>query len=107
MTSRTQDDPVQDAFRRDGRRAFATLVRLLGDFDLAEDALQTAFVAAAERWPEDGTPNNPAAWLISAGRFRAIDQIRRQRRQAAWTDDLEAASGRSRARSRRPRGARG
>ncbi len=91
MQSDTHDDPVQVAYRRDGRRVFATLVRLLGDFDLAEDALQNAFAAAAERWPQDGMPANPVAWLVSAGRFRAIDQIRRQRRAAPWSEVDEKA----------------
>ncbi|KAA5539440.1 RNA polymerase sigma factor [Roseiconus nitratireducens] len=59
-------------------KVFATLVRLLGDFDLAEDALQEAFAAAAARWPTEGVPENPAAWLISTGRFKAIDRIRRE-----------------------------
>jgi RNA polymerase sigma-70 factor, ECF subfamily len=59
---------------------FATLVRLLGDFDLAEEALSEAFRAALEQWPREGVPANPRAWLVSAGRFKAIDAIRRQRR---------------------------
>ena len=79
-------DPVQDLFRRDGRRVFASLVRLLGSFDLAEEALQNAFVAASEQWPRDGVPRNPVAWLISAGRFKAIDQLRRQRRMIPLGD---------------------
>ncbi|MFX8531487.1 sigma factor, partial [Acinetobacter baumannii] len=61
--------------------------------ELAEDALQTAFVAAAERWPKEGAPKNPVAWLVSAGRFRAIDHIRRQRRMMSWdaaTAEVEA-----------------
>ena len=67
-------------YRTDGRRVFATLIRLLGDFDLAEDATQVAFTAAAERWPRDGVPANPRAWLVSTGRFKAIDAIRRRAR---------------------------
>lgn len=59
---------------------FATLVRLLGDFDLAEEALHDAFRAALEQWPREGLPDNPRAWLVSAGRFKAIDAIRRQSR---------------------------
>ncbi len=58
----------------------ATLIRLLGDFDLAEEALQEAFAAAVERWPADGVPANPRAWLVSTGRFKAIDQLRRRAR---------------------------
>ena len=67
-------------YRRDARRVFATLVRLLGDFDLAEEALHEAFRAALEQWPLHGVPGNPSAWLVSAGRFKAIDSIRRQAR---------------------------
>ena len=79
-------DTIQAVYRRDGRRVFATLVRLLGGFDLAEDALHNAFVAAAECWPRDGVPANPVAWLVSAGRFKAIDQLRRQQRMIALSD---------------------
>jgi len=64
----------------DSRRILATLIRLLGDFDLAEDAMHDAFTAAAESWPGDGIPSNPRAWLISAGRFKAIDAVRRRAR---------------------------
>lgn len=67
-------------YRTDSRRVFATLVRLLGDFDLAEDALQEAFAAALTQWARDGVPTNPYAWLVSAGRFKAIDVIRRRAR---------------------------
>lgn len=81
--------PIQDLYQNEGRRVFATLVRLLGSFDLAEEALQNAFVAAAERWPHEGTPKNPVAWLISAGRFKAIDQLRRQKRMTPWSDVAE------------------
>ncbi|WP_425100903.1 RNA polymerase sigma factor [Tropicibacter sp. S64] len=88
----TQADPIQDVFRRENRRVFATLVRLLGDFDLAEEALQSAFLAAAERWPREGTPGNPVAWLVSAGRFRAIDHLRRQKRMAPWSAEAEATA---------------
>jgi RNA polymerase sigma-70 factor (ECF subfamily) len=71
---------VEAIYRRDSRRVFATLIRLLGDFDRAEEALHEAFRAAVEQWPQSGVPENPVAWLISAGRFRAIDQIRRDAR---------------------------
>ncbi len=71
---------VGDLYRSESRRVLATLIRLLGDFELAEDALHDAFRAALERWPEEGVPGNPRAWLISAGRFRAIDAIRRRSR---------------------------
>ncbi|MBS0321807.1 MAG: RNA polymerase sigma factor [Proteobacteria bacterium] len=67
-------------YRAESRRVFATLVRLLGDFDLAEEALHDAFRAALEQWPRDGIPANPRAWLVSAGRFKAIDAIRRHAR---------------------------
>jgi len=67
-------------YRAESRRVFATLVRLLGDFDLAEEALHDAFRAALEQWPRDGLPANPRAWLVSAGRFKAIDGIRRNAR---------------------------
>src|SRR6476661_701900 len=71
---------VDAVYRAESRRVLATLIRLLGDFDLAEDALQDAFTAAVERWPRDGVPANPRAWLVSAGRFKAIDALRRRSR---------------------------
>jgi len=71
---------VDAVYRAESRRVLATLIRLLGDFDLAEEALHDAFAAAVERWPREGTPANPRAWLVSAGRFRAIDTIRRRAR---------------------------
>ena len=71
---------VDDVYRSESRRVLATLIRLLGDFELAEDALHDAFAAAVEKWPRDGVPANPRAWLVSAGRFRAIDRIRRRAR---------------------------
>ena len=67
-------------YRRESRRVLATLIRLLGDFDLAEEAMAEAFRAAMEQWPAEGVPANPRAWLVSAGRFKAIDAIRRQER---------------------------
>jgi RNA polymerase sigma-70 factor (ECF subfamily) len=67
-------------YRAESRRVFATLVRLLGDFDLAEEALSEAFRAALEQWPREGVPANPRAWLVSAGRFKAIDAVRRNSR---------------------------
>ncbi len=73
-------EAVEAVYRAESRRVLATLIRLLGDFDLAEDALQEAFAAAAERWPRDGVPANPRAWLVSAGRFKGIDAIRRRAR---------------------------
>ena len=71
---------IEAVYRAESRRVFATLVRLLGDFDLAEEALHEAFRAALEQWPNDGVPDNPRAWLVSAGRFKAIDAIRRRAR---------------------------
>jgi RNA polymerase sigma-70 factor, ECF subfamily len=71
---------VDAVYRSDSRGVLATLIRLLGDFDLAEEALHDAFAAAAEQWPRDGVPANPRAWLISVGRFKAIDAIRRRAR---------------------------
>ena len=71
-------EKVGEVYRSDSRRVFATLVRLLGDFDLAEDALHNAFAAAIEQWPRTGVPENPRAWLVSAGRFKAIDALRRR-----------------------------
>jgi RNA polymerase sigma-70 factor, ECF subfamily len=73
-------DRVDAIYRAESRRVFATLIRLLGDFDLAEEALHDAFRAALEQWPRDGVPANPRAWLVSAGRFKAIDGIRRRAR---------------------------
>lgn len=71
---------VEAVYRKESRAVLATLIRLLGDFDVAEEALHEAFRAALERWPRDGVPANPRAWLVSAGRFKAIDQLRRQAR---------------------------
>ena len=71
---------IEELFRSESRRILATLIRLLGDFDLAEEALQDAFSAAVERWPVDGVPRNPRAWLVSTGRFKAIDGRRRRAR---------------------------
>ena len=71
---------VDAVYRSDSRRVLATLIRLLGDFDLAEEALHDAFTAAVERWPLEGVPANPRAWLVSAGRFKAIDGLRRRAR---------------------------
>ena len=71
---------VDAVYRAESRRVLATLIRLLGDFDLAEEALHDAFGAALERWPRDGVPANPRAWLVSAGRFKAVDALRRRAR---------------------------
>jgi len=91
----TTIDPVQEAVNEvyvtHSRRVLATLIRLLGDFDVAEEALQDAFRAALEQWPRDGIPANPRAWLVSAGRFKAIDGIRRRSRFDALDDVGERA----------------
>jgi len=79
---------VDTVYRTESRRVFATLIRLLGDFDVAEEALHDAFTAALERWPRDGVPANPRAWLVSAGRFRAIDGLRRRARFDASLAEL-------------------
>src|ERR1700709_2533835 len=71
---------VDEVYQAESRRVLATLIRLLGDFDLAEEALHDAFAAALERWPREGPPANPRTWLVSAGRFKAIDRIRRRGR---------------------------
>src|SRR2546428_7633248 len=71
---------VDAVYRSDSRRVLATLIRLLGDFELAEEALHDAFAAAVERWPRDGLPANPRAWLVSAGRVKTIDGLRRRAR---------------------------
>jgi RNA polymerase sigma-70 factor (ECF subfamily) len=73
-------ETVDALYRGESRRVLATLIRLLGDFDLAEEALHDAFRAAVEQWPSDGIPANPRAWLVSAGRFKAIDGLRRRAR---------------------------
>ncbi|WAT27475.1 RNA polymerase sigma factor [Pseudomonas sp. GXZC] len=86
---------VEAIYRGESRRVLATLIRLLGDFDLAEEALHEAFFVAVQRWPLDGVPDNPRAWLVSTGRFKAIDRLRRQARFTpllqAQADTLEAA----------------
>jgi RNA polymerase sigma-70 factor, ECF subfamily len=87
---------LDEIYRTDSRRILATLIRLLGDFDLAEEALQDAFAAALKQWPVDGIPAKPRAWLVSAGRFKAIDTIRRRSRFDAslskLADRLDAAA---------------
>ena len=82
---------VDAVYRAESRRVLATLIRLLGDFDLAEEALHDAFRAALEQWPRDGVPANPRAWLVSAGRFKAIDGLRRRERFDALDDIPEPA----------------
>ena len=84
----TPQAQIDAIYRTDSRIILATLIRLLGDFDLAEEALQDAFVAAAEQWPSDGLPRNPRSWLISAGRFKTIDRLRRRARFDAALGEL-------------------
>jgi RNA polymerase sigma-70 factor (ECF subfamily) len=80
---------VDAVYRSDSRHVLATLIRLLGDFDIAEEALHDAFRAALEQWPRDGVPANPRAWLVSTGRFKAIDAIRRRMRFEPLPDDID------------------
>ncbi len=88
MEKATGQAAIEVIYRAESRRVFATLVRLLGDFDLAEEALQDAFAAAAEKWPREGAPANPRAWLVSTGRFKAIDTLRRRTRFDASLSEL-------------------
>src|SRR5437764_6285558 len=81
-------ETVDVVYRSESRHVLATLIRLLGDFDLAEEALHDAFTAAIERWPRDGVPANPRAWLVSAGRFKAIDAMRRRARFDASLEEV-------------------
>jgi DNA-directed RNA polymerase specialized sigma24 family protein len=80
-------EKVDAVCRAESRHAFATLIRRLGDFDLAEEALHDAFRAALEQWPHDGVPIHPRAWLVSVGRFKAIDRMRRRARFDSLEDD--------------------
>lgn len=84
----TQHAAVEAVYRAESRRVLATLIRLLGDFDLAEEALHEAFMAAVEQWPIEGVPQNPRAWLVSTGRFKAIDRIRRRARFDVSLEDV-------------------
>lgn len=79
---------IETIYRQESRRVLATLIRLLGDFERAEEALQDAFAAALAQWPVDGLPDNPRAWLVSAGRFKAIDRMRRHARHDALLAEL-------------------
>jgi RNA polymerase sigma-70 factor (ECF subfamily) len=82
-------DTIDAVYRNESRRVLATLIRLLGDFDRAEEALADAFRAALEQWPRDGVPDNPRAWLVSTGRFKALDALRRQKRVQPLPDDIQ------------------
>jgi RNA polymerase sigma-70 factor, ECF subfamily len=81
---------IESVYRSESRRVLATLIRLLGDFDRAEEAMQDAFTVALERWERDGVPENPRAWLISTARFKSIDALRRQSRFDASVDAVAA-----------------
>jgi RNA polymerase sigma-70 factor (ECF subfamily) len=81
-------DDVEQIYRNDSRKVFATLIRLLGDFDLAEEMTHEAFAAAMQQWPEQGVPDNPLAWLVSTGRFKAVDMLRRHARRRDLQPDL-------------------
>ncbi|HEU5408231.1 MAG TPA: RNA polymerase sigma factor [Nitrospira sp.] len=81
-------DRVEEVYRSESRHVLATLIRLLGDFDAAEEALHEAFAAATDQWPHDGVPTNPRAWLVSTGRFKAIDGMRRRARYDASLGEL-------------------
>jgi RNA polymerase sigma-70 factor (ECF subfamily) len=83
-------DRIDAIYRSDSRRVLATLIRLLGDFDLAEEALHDAFIAAIDAWARDGVPDNPRAWLVSTGRFKAIDKLRRAARFDAARAEIAA-----------------
>ena len=86
-TDKSMREVVDGVYRAESRRVFATLIRLLGDFDVAEEALHDAFRAALEQWPQEGVPSNPRAWLVSAGRFKAIDGLRRRARFDALDEE--------------------
>src|SRR6185369_8637144 len=83
-------DALAASYRNEARRVLATLIRLLGSFEAAEEAVHEAFVAAAEQWPREGVPDNPYAWLVSAGRFKTIDRLRRQARLASVLPEFAA-----------------
>ena len=84
----TSQQAVEAVYRNESRRVLATLIRLLGDFDIAEEALHDAFMAALEQWPGEGVPSNPRAWLVSTGRFKAIDRIRRRAKFDVSLEDV-------------------
>src|SRR3954471_2651036 len=89
---------VDAVYRTDSRRVLATLIRLLGDFDLAEEAMHDAFTAAVEQWPRDGVPANPRAWLVSTGRFKSISAMRKRARfDASLTEIAERLDAAARA----------
>jgi len=88
MPASATNNAIDAIFRAESRRVLATLIRLLGDFDLAEEALQESFASATEQWPKTGLPDNPRAWLVSTGKFKGIDALRRQARADASLQEL-------------------
>ena len=92
-TTKQVRELVDNVYRSESRQVLATLIRLLGDFDTAEEALHDAFAVAVEQWPRDGVPANPRAWLVSTGRFKAIDGMRRRARFDASLDGTRQATG--------------
>ncbi|MCW8126166.1 RNA polymerase sigma factor [Microbulbifer halophilus] len=88
LNSETVQRRLEETYRDESRRVLATLIRLIGDFELAEEALHEAFAAALKQWPEEGIPDSPRAWLVSTGRFKAIDVIRRRRRHESAVDEI-------------------
>src|SRR5215211_6524127 len=86
-------ETVDRLFRHESGRAVASLIRVLGDFDLAEESVQEAFVVALERWPRDGLPRNPGAWITTTARNKAIDRVRRERRLREKTELLRDLEG--------------
>ena len=84
MSAGSPQETIARLYRDESPRVLATLIRLLGDFDSAEEALQDAFAVAVEQWDRDGIPANPFAWLVSTARFRAIDRMRRDSRFAEY-----------------------
>ncbi len=86
--NRSIQQNIEEVFRQSSRHVFASLVRSLGDFDLAEDAMQDAFASATAQWPQEGVPENPVSWLVSTGRFKAIDRIRRATKLGQIAGDI-------------------
>ncbi|MCG2838994.1 RNA polymerase sigma factor [Photobacterium sp. WH77] len=88
VTSQAVQSNIENLYRNEARKVYASLIRLLGDFNLAEEALHDAFSTALTQWPKEGIPDNPSAWLVSVGRFKAIDHLRRQKRQVEIVSEL-------------------
>ncbi|MEI8595835.1 RNA polymerase sigma factor [Photobacterium sp. Hal280] len=88
VSSEAVQRQIDHLYRNESRKVYASLIRLLGDFNLAEEALHDAFSTALTQWPKEGIPDNPSAWLVSVGRFKAIDHLRRQKRQVEIVSEL-------------------